>query len=117
MMLSKGQIARVCHEANRAYCEAIGDDSQKSWIEAEEWQRESAIRGIEVALAGATPKQQHEAWAKDKITDGWIYGETKDPEAKTHPCLVAYEDLPDEQKVKDALYIGVVNALALGVTP
>jgi len=27
-------IAKVCHEANRAYCESIGDNSQLSWEDA-----------------------------------------------------------------------------------
>jgi hypothetical protein len=104
--------ARAAHEANRAYCIAIGDLSQKPWDEAEPWQRESAIRGVEVALGGATPEQQHEAWCADKYRDGWTYGSVKDPVALTHPCLVAYEDLPEAQRRKDALYIAVVNGMA-----
>ena len=27
-------IAMICHEANRAYCAANGDESQPSWNEA-----------------------------------------------------------------------------------
>ena len=104
--------ARAAHEANRAYCIAIGDLSQKPWDEAEQWQRDSAIRGVIVALQGATPGRQHEAWMADKLRDGWVYGEVKDPIAKTHPCLVAYEDLPLAQRQKDALYITVVRGMA-----
>ncbi len=32
-------IAKVCHEANRAYCQTIGDNSQLAWEQAEEWQQ------------------------------------------------------------------------------
>ena len=35
----------------------------------------------------------------------------KDPEAKTHPCMVPYECLPWEQRVKDYLFISVSKAL------
>ena len=38
-------IARICHEANRAYCKAFGDDSHLPWDSAPQWQRESAIMG------------------------------------------------------------------------
>jgi hypothetical protein len=105
-------IARACHEANRAWCEAHGDLSQATWDLAEDWQRESAIRGIEVALQGATPQQQHGAWMTDKVSDGWRYGPVKDAEAKTHPCIVPYEKLPPMQQIKDALFGAIVRTLA-----
>jgi hypothetical protein len=105
------QIARVCHEANRGWCDATGDYSQMTWDNAESWQRDSAVEGVAVALAGATPEQQHEAWCQAKSRDGWIYGDVKDAEAKTHPCLVPYADLPPEQRAKDALFTVIVNTL------
>lgn len=105
-------IARVCHEANRAWCEIHGDTSQFAWEEAEAWQRESAIKGVATALAGATPEEQHEAWCTDKRHEGWSHGPVKDPEARTHPCLVAYEKLPPMQRCKDALFGSVVQGLA-----
>ena len=39
------QIARVCHEVNRAYCRAIGDESQPAWEDAPDWQQRSAVLG------------------------------------------------------------------------
>ena len=110
-------IARAAHEANRALCLAHGDASQRAWDDAEEWQRKSAIEGVAVALAGATPEQQHDAWSASKIADGWTFGEVKDPAAKTHPCLIPYEALPPHQRAKDGLYIGVVKAMAAALTP
>lgn len=104
-------IASVCHEANRAYCLTQGDTSQLPWTEAPEWQRESAIVGVQKALEGATPEQLHESWSAQKVADGWVYGDVKDADAKTHPCLVPYDQLPTEQQRKDALFGAVVNAL------
>jgi hypothetical protein len=106
-------IAKVCHEANKAFCEANNDFSQKAWDEAEEWQRQSAIKGVEFRLNNpvAPHSAQHDAWVNDKVADGWVYGEVKDAEKKTHPCIVSYEQLPKFQQQKDALFQGIVDAL------
>lgn len=46
-------------------------------------------------------KNVHEIWAETRIKQGWKYGEERNDNLKTHPCLVPYEDLPDEEKVYD----------------
>ena len=106
-------IAAIAHAINAAYCASQGDLSQPTWADAPEWQQQSAISGVEMHLANpdATPEQSHESWLEQKIADGWVYGEVKDPEAKTHPCCVPYEELPIEQKAKDYLFRAVVHAL------
>lgn len=112
--ISIEDIARVCHEANRAWCEVNGDSSQLPWNEAPAWQRESAIQGVRTACDNphATPEIQHEAWMDHKLSEGWRFGEVKDAEAKTHPCLVPYDMLPSEQRRKDDLFLAIVRALA-----
>jgi hypothetical protein len=109
---SIGDIASICHEANRALCEVQGDTSQVPWAEAPDWQRTSCINGVRVARENpeATPASQHENWLKDKEADGWVYGEVKDPEAKTHPCMVPYDELPPEQRIKDSIFLAVVRS-------
>ena len=111
--LKTKEIARLCHEVNRALCEASGDMSQKPWNEAEDWQRQSAIDGVSFAKdhPESTPEDQHVAWMKQKIIDGWVYGETKDAETKTHPCLVPYSDLPFAQRIKDYAFSAIVRTL------
>lgn len=106
------QIARICHETNKAYCDSIGDPSRHHWDDAEEWQRQSAIRGVEFALSnpGANASAQHDAWLRDKEADGWKYGPIKDPAKKEHPCMVPYWSLPIEQRIKDFLFRHVVRA-------
>lgn len=107
------RIARVCHEANRAYCESIGDDSQPSWNDAPDWQKSSAIKGVlfRIENPGATDESMHKSWWEQKIQDGWKYGPAKNPETKEHPCMVPYSELPSEQRKKDALFSGIVDAL------
>jgi hypothetical protein len=109
--LTLGVIAQIAHEVNRAYCAAIGDDSQPAWESAPNWQKNSAINGVQFHrdTPDATPENSHENWLAEKAADGWVYGEEKDPEAKTHPCFCPYDELPDEQKAKDALFMAVVN--------
>lgn len=46
-------------------------------------------------------KNVHEVWAETRIAQGWTYGEKRDDEKKTHPCLIAYEELPEEEKEYD----------------
>lgn len=52
-------------------------------------------------LLEAMAKNVHEIWAKERIAQGWTYGEKRDDALKHHPCLVAYENLPEEEKEYD----------------
>lgn len=106
-------IAKVCHEANKVWCELHNDNSQKHWEEAEKWQQESAIKGVEFRLNNpdAAEDAQHEAWRQDKVEQGWVHGEVKDAEKKIHPCLVPFNELPEFQQKKDKLFCAIVDAL------
>ena len=106
-------IARICHEANRAICEAAGDASQKPWEDAEDWQRTSATKGVQFAIANpdAPASAQHEAWMADKLADDWTYGLVKNATTKRHPCLVPYDELLFEQRVKDHVFRAIVRAM------
>lgn len=111
-MIPVDQIARFCHEANRVYCRSIGDTTQLAWADAPEWQKASAIQGVEWVLQNphAPESAVHESWLAAKIADGWRYGEVKDPLLKTHPCLRPYDELPVEQTDKDRLFKAIVMA-------
>lgn len=103
--------AKAAHEANRAYCQALGDYSQHSWELSDEWQRVSARKGVIGALAGNTPEQSHESWLEEKYAAGWTYGPVKDSVLKEHPCCVPYFALPPAHRAKDALFLAVVLAM------
>jgi len=109
------EIAKICHEVNRGLCEGLGDYSQRLWEDAPDWQVQSAINGVHnVANGGEKPSQSHEGWLDQKEHDGWVYGEKKDPEAKTHPCMVPFDELPAEQRLKDHLFVTVAKVLLEG---
>lgn len=104
--MTNADIAQVCHEANRAYCSVTGDDSQFEWRKAPKWQQTSAVNGVAAARTGMTSEQLHQSWTDEKVNDGWVWGAVKG-----HPCLVPYDQLPEEQQKKDALFNAVVKAL------
>ena len=55
-----------------------------------------SLKALEEALA----RNVHEVWAAGRIEDGWTKGPRND-ELKQHPCLVPYEELPEEEKDYD----------------
>lgn len=52
-------------------------------------------------LSELIAKNTHEVWSAGRIRDGWTYGEERNDAAKTHPCLIPYEDLPESEKEYD----------------
>lgn len=110
------QIAEVCHEANRVYCLQQGDTSHKPWAETPFAIKQSAIAGV--LYVQENPDAPiwflHEQWRKHKAAEGWVHGAEKDFDAKTHPCMVDYKDLPPMQRVKDALFRSIARALTNG---
>ncbi len=103
-------IAMICHEANRTYCRSLGDFSQKPWDKAPDWQKSSAVHGVMFHLSGEkTPEQSHESWLVEKAATGWVYGAEKCAKAKTHPCILPYDSLPQAQKAKDQLFAAIVG--------
>jgi hypothetical protein len=104
--------AQICHEVNRAHCIAMGDDSLLPWDEAPDWQKETVLKGVEfhVQNPDADASASHDSWMAQKVADGWTYGEVKDPEKKTHPCMVPFADLPPGQQEKDYLFKATVHS-------
>lgn len=112
--MNSQDIAAICHEANRMYCLTQGDTSQADWMQAPQWQKESAVNGVKMHLANpeATPEDSHISWLKEKEAAGWKFGPVKDPDKKEHPCFRPYRDLPADQQAKDYLFRNIVHALA-----
>lgn len=102
-------LARICYDANYAFCAGIDDAVPLPFEQV----RSSIINGIEFSIANpeATPEDSHDNWLRAKYADGWTYGEVKDADAKTHPCMRPYGMLPVEQRAKDDLFQGIVKAL------
>lgn len=52
-------------------------------------------------LVESLAKNVHEVWAKSRKDQGWTYGPQRNDQMKQHPCLVPYEELPEEEKDYD----------------
>ena len=54
-----------------------------------------------LALTERIAANVHDVWAVSRQQEGWTYGEVRDSVAKTTPCLVPYDDLPESEKEYD----------------
>ena len=54
-----------------------------------------------IQLSERIAENVHEVWAKARIDEGWTYGEKRDDIHKKLPCLVPYDELPEEEKEYD----------------
>ena len=54
-----------------------------------------------VQLSEQIAENVHEVWAKSRMKEGWTYGEQCDDKKKQTPCLVPYNELPEEEKEYD----------------
>jgi hypothetical protein len=112
-MLNHTEIAAIAHEANRVYCLSLGDESQEHWEESEDWQRQSAINGVDNIANGTITDEvgSHVNWLEEKEREGWKWGSEKDTERKLHPCFMPFSELPKEQQFKDYLFYNTVKTL------
>jgi hypothetical protein len=109
-------IARICHEANRALQTIQADPTipvSPAWDDLDHETRSSAIDGVAFLVnTGAGPAESHTNWLRFKREHGWKLGPVKDETKKEHPLMVPYELLPGSQQVKDSLFHAIVTALA-----
>lgn len=108
------QIARVAHEVNRSYSEAIGEPAKPSWEDAPEHQRVSLRKGIQFIIdnPNAQARDSHDSWMQEKIRTGWHWGPKLDEIRMEHPQFLPYEQIPTEQRAKDFIFSTLVKQLA-----
>ncbi len=111
--MSDERIAEICHEVDRAYCEAWDDFSPKPWAESSPELRSSVLAGVKIHReSDISVAATHEAWVKFKMAEGWSWGPEKDEEELQHPSLLAFHQLPREQRAKDFIFKAIVEALS-----
>merc|ERR1712100_836756 len=66
-------------------------------------------------LTEVLAKNAHDEWAKQRFSDGWMWGAKRDDELKHHPCLVPYEDLTDTEREYDRITAMKTLKLLIGL--
>jgi RyR domain len=114
MRLTTEQVASIAHEANRRVRHLLKEDPVPAWDHTSQDIQQSVVNGVRYRLQhpDATDAENHDNWVKFKTEQGWKLGAREDRSAKIHPNLVPYDELPEEQKIKDALFASVVRGLS-----
>ncbi len=89
------------------------DPNLLKWHEQSEERKQLILRAVDMVIQhpDATPEDSHAGWLEQQLADGWTHGEKADSEAKTHPNLVPWPELPVEMRIRDSLLHLVVNEL------
>ena len=71
-----------------------------------------------LALTEKIAENVHENWSAGRIAEGWTYGEIRNDEMKTTPCLVPYHALSETEKEYDRVTAlqTLKTIIALGYT-
>lgn len=104
-------IARLIYAAHSEYNIIQGLGSRCRWEEADRPSRQAYISVVERTLLQPTKSSfdNHELWRASWEANGWKYGPVRDDVKKTHPALVPYAELPEDQRVKLELEIAIVR--------
>ena len=85
----------------------------KPWEDREQEFKEQFIELISDLCSGKRTFQDfedaHNSWMNKYLEMGWKYGEEYDPENKIHPDLVPYDQLDPKEKIKDEVFVRLVE--------
>ena len=54
-----------------------------------------------LALTEQLAENTHEVWSALRLKQGWTYGPERNDAEKKHPCLIPYDQLPENEKEFD----------------
>ncbi|MCL1872599.1 MAG: RyR domain-containing protein [Clostridiales bacterium] len=61
----------------------------------------SSVEVFDEEIVLLMAKNEHIRWLDEKIAGGWKYDPVRDDANKSHPLLIEWKNLPDEEKQKD----------------
>ncbi|MDB4584824.1 hypothetical protein N9164_16870 [Draconibacterium sp.] len=111
------KIARIAHDADRAWCAAFGWPGSAGWSHCTPGDREARIEAVLMIITtpGADASTLHDDWCEVMRRNGWRHGAAHDGIARTSPGLIAFDRLPIDQQRRQAMFVGIVRALSLGL--
>lgn len=98
-------IAELVHFVNNKICE-LNKEQTISWEDLPEYMKDGLILAIKL---DQSPRDGHETWMKNRLENGWKLGPEKDIEKRISPCLVPYDELPYQQRIKDSVRKGITE--------
>lgn len=112
MKLKGEKIAKLIYEATRVEADWSGRSIvPEEWERREEKFREQFVNIINKYISSdklPTPSKAHASWMHSYFKMGWKYGKTRDTNKKTHPDLIPFEELPRDERDKDAIFLAFV---------
>ncbi len=107
--------AAFVYEAARAYAMFCGCPVvPRPWALREEDFKKGFVEKVSALCSGemeveASPKEIHDQWVLSYKKMGWVYGEVYDTVKRVHPDLVPYDDLDPREKMKDDVFVKLVE--------
>lgn len=104
-------IAQECHYKNNELMVMNGEEPNPPWDTLDRHTKFMTFKSVLKALENPnlTAKDMHDEWMKNKISDGWTFGDVKDKEQKTHPLIIDFDLMNDIDKMKDQSFINICN--------
>jgi len=115
ILLTVEQFGRLNHALRREVARIFGDGTvPPDWDDAPEWMHAESARSARKLLEnpGMMAEEEHDRWMRQKIADGWTQGPVRDDEAKIHPSLLPFDQLPPGERLKDLLRVSLAGSLA-----
>lgn len=81
------------------------------WVEREAAFKKQMTKYVEGLRSHPlpTPEEAHDSWWRKYEDMGWVYGEVRDIEKKTHPDMVPFDELPKDEQDKDEIFLALVE--------
>lgn len=111
----KMKIAQIIYEATRLEAEwSKRSIVPEVWEKRDDKFRKQFVEIIEKYLLQdklPTPEEAHDSWMQSYLDMGWKYGKTRDVDKKTHPDMLPFYELPQDERDKDAIFLAIVWAI------
>ena len=98
------QLSEDLRDSNRSFAFGIGEKMRAigrvvvptTLVEAQDAEEIFTPSELETLA-----RLEHDRWMRDRIADGWSYGDPRDDARKLHPSLIAYDELSEPERDKD----------------